>query len=397
MKLRILWASPLPPVPSGVSDYAIELLFPLSEMAEVRVIRPPGIEPAGLPSSVGLAESFEGRLPGEILLLHLGNNPFHEWILPGCQMPGSVVVLHDLVLHHLLVEHTAARGEMEALESSLADEYGGAGRALAQARQFGLRGRLDPFLFPALGSTLHEAAAFITHSRFGYSRMVDLFPDRPVRQIELSAADPGVIDRRALRLETGIGESEILLMHLGFLTREKGMETVLRSIAAARALGLPVHLVIVGGGQDSSEMEELVADLHLDAFVSRAGWLEKETMMRLPAAADLGIVLRQPSAGETSAAVLRFLAAGCPVGVIGSHQYLEWPQSVAPRIAPGAETQADVLRLLRRVQMEKKGDGSLWEHRRSEARRVYLDSHRPEDGAARILEFLNSLSLDAGV
>ena len=42
MTVRVLWASPLPPVRSGVSDYAMELLPHLAESCRVRVVLPPG-------------------------------------------------------------------------------------------------------------------------------------------------------------------------------------------------------------------------------------------------------------------------------------------------------------------------------------------------------------------
>ena len=40
--MKILWASPLPPVRSGVSDYAVELLGALGSRAQVRVVEPAG-------------------------------------------------------------------------------------------------------------------------------------------------------------------------------------------------------------------------------------------------------------------------------------------------------------------------------------------------------------------
>ena len=46
MTLRLLWGSPLPPIRSGVADYAVELLPELARRAEVRVLIPPGQEPA---------------------------------------------------------------------------------------------------------------------------------------------------------------------------------------------------------------------------------------------------------------------------------------------------------------------------------------------------------------
>lgn len=391
MKLKLLWASPLPPTPSGVSDYAVEILGSLSQQVELRVLRPPGQDEILIPEGLEVLDRIEGRRPGEILLLHLGNNPYHEWIMPLCREERAVVVMHDLVLHHLLVEHTAGGGRLGELEEALEQEYGESGRALAEGRRFGLGGRLDAFLFPALQSVLGGASAFISHSRYGAGRLERTFPQRSCVHVPLAVADPGEVDGSVVRAKMGISKDEILLMHLGFLSREKGLATILEAVAAGRKLGLPLRLLIIGGTTDLGKAGELIFALSLEKVVSATGWLEKEEMMRLPAAADLGIVLREPSAGETSAAVLRFLAAGTPAAVIASHQYLEWPGDIAPRISPGPASVADILRRLKGVDREK--ENGLWEKRCRQARRYYLRHHRPEHAAGQMVDFLSGLSL----
>lgn len=390
MKLKLLWASPLPPTPSGVSDYAVEIFEALSKLVELRILRPPEQGDPGPLEVAEVVEDIGDRKPEEILVAHLGNNPYHEWMMPLCSQPAAVVVMHDLVLHHLLVEHTAARGDLGAIEDALETEYGPAGKALVEARKCGLHGRLDAFLFPALKSVVGKAAAFMTHSDFGLKRIRETFPEKPCVQVPLPVADPGEVDSKEMRARLHIPEEDILLMHMGFLSREKGLGTILKAVAAARRLGVPVHLVVVGGNRGLGEAEDLVSVLGMDAFVSATGWLEHEEMMHIPAAADLGLVLREPSAGETSAAVLRFLASGTPVGVIGSHQYLEWPEAIAPRVSPGLASEADIIRLLERVSSEK--EKGSWDERGRQARRYYLGSHRPQDAAEQMVDFLSTLS-----
>ncbi len=88
----------------------------------------------------------------------------------------------------------------------------------------------------------------------------------------------------------------------------------------------------ISRGQGSAWGNRVIAD----------GWIPADEFPRVPAAADLGVVLRTPSAGETSAAAVRFLACGVPVAVGGLHQFLEWPESAAPRLTPGPSTAADL-------------------------------------------------------
>jgi hypothetical protein len=138
--VNLLWGSPLPPTRSGVSDYAVELLGELGSLAKVRVLEPPGWhrpEDWSLDGTVELVPSDTEPSSAEISLIHLGNNPHHRWLLDRLGRSRTVVVMHDLVLHHLLVEATAAEGDNERFEKHLTFAHGEAGLALARARRTG--------------------------------------------------------------------------------------------------------------------------------------------------------------------------------------------------------------------------------------------------------------------
>ncbi len=391
MAVRILWASPLPPIRSGVSDYAVEILGPLSRMAEVRILTPPDSE--GVPDLppdlsqllVSLGTTPE---PDEITVAHFGNNPYHRWILNGCRKSRTVAVVHDLVLHHLLVHDSLdSGGKPDAFTAAMQTAHGKSGVAIAEARAFGLTGNLDPFLFPALKALLGETEALITHSEIGRSRLEQEFPGRPVLQMGLPVADPGPVDRLKIREKLGISDGEILMMHLGFLTPEKGVGAIIGGLAAARSAGVNARLVLVGEDTGDAELKNAAENLGIAAAVTSTGWLPWDEMVTAPAAADVGVVLRVPSAGETSAAVVRFLACGTPVAVIARRQFLEWPEEVAPRITPGPSTTAEIARLL--IRISKDGD---WQTRRPNARAVYENGHTPEQAAKAMVDFLRTLN-----
>lgn len=384
---RILWGSPLPPTRSGVADYAAELLPELVRLVPVRVLAPDGWRPPpGWPAAVEPVAMNEPAAPGEVVLLHLGNNPYHLPFLDRLVSDaGAVVVLHDAVLHHLLVESTVARGETEAYETELTASHGARGRALAAARGVGLVGHLDPFLFPARGSLLARASAVVVHSRWAAEAVRSDLPDLPVGRVALPVADPGPVDRNEVRSRLGLDPGDVIAMHLGFLTPEKGLMEVLAGVGAAVAAGVEARLVLVGEGAAGDAIRRAVAGGVLEGRVDTTGWVEPELFPSIPAAADLGFALRTPSAGETSAAVLRFLACGVPVAVSGVRQFLEWPEAAAPRVTPGPSASADVARLLGAV----RSDG--WAERRRAARAVYQRHHVPRVAARQLVEVLEEL------
>ncbi len=373
-----------------MSDYAVELLGELGSRAKVRVLEPPGWHrPDDWPlnGTVELVPSETAPSGDEISLIHLGNNPHHRWLLERLGRPRTVVVMHDLVLHHLLVEATAAEGDDERFEKDLVFAHGKAGLALARARRVGLTGARDPFLFPARGAFLEHLEGVIVHSRWAKRIVTAEQPRIPVAEVGLPAADPGIVDRGEQRRRLGVVHDDVVLMHLGFLSPEKGLAEILTGVAAAVRAGVPARLLLVGEGRGLDDLLAAADRVGIGDRVDATGWLPPDEFLRIPAAADIGIVLRTPSAGETSAAAVRFLACGTPVAVGGMKQFLEWPESAAPRITPGPPAPAEIARVLG----EAASRGAGWEERRRAARAAYETGHRPADTARQMISFLETL------
>lgn len=385
--VQILWGSPLPPIRSGVADYAFELLPELAKLARVRVLRPPDWRrPVHWPASLELVPTNAPARSGEMVLIHLGNNPHHRWLLDRLRPQEHLVpVLHDAVLHHLLVESTIALGNEAAFAGWLEEAHPRKGRTLAAARRAGHHGRLDPFLFPARGPFLKEAAGVIVHSEWAEELIRRENHGIAVGRVGLAVADPGPTDRPGVRSRLGLDTDDLVLMHLGFLTPGKGLAEILSGVAAAAGLGLKIRLAVVGEGEGMNPLRNAAARVGIEDRLVATGWVEPEDFPGFPAAADLGVALRTPSAGETSAAALRFFACGVPVAVGGSRQFLELPELAAPRLTPGPPAPAELARLLAEIGT----DG--WADRGCAARRFYLELHQPLQAARAMVDFLETI------
>jgi glycosyltransferase involved in cell wall biosynthesis len=371
-----------------VSDYAAELLGALVSRARVRVVKPPDWSASddGLfGDAAELVPTGAKAEPDEVSLVHLGNNPQHLWVLERLGRPRTAIVLHDLVLHHLLVEAAASKADgFDPLAERLNQAHGAAGAALAAAREVGFAGRRDPFLFPARRPFMDLAEAVIVHSQWAREQIRFERPDLPVGVIGLPALDPGVVEKSAVRRRLGLADGDVVLMHLGFLTPEKGLHAIFGAVAAAVRAGVAARLVLVGEGAIGDDLVRIAKAAGIEDRVVATGWIEPGEFLSLPGAADLGVVLRTPSAGETSAAAIRFLACGTPVAVGGRRQFLELPEAAAPRLTPGPSASADLARLLVAA-----GNGGIeWENRCRAARQTYLDGHTPERSAEQLLAFL---------
>ena len=106
--LKLAYFSPLPPEPSGISDYSRELLPYLARWAEVHLY----IDDYQLADKeiawefpVFNYREFPWRRPlydYDCTLYHLGNSAVHRYLYPYVSQHPGVVVLHDWVLHHFL-------------------------------------------------------------------------------------------------------------------------------------------------------------------------------------------------------------------------------------------------------------------------------------------------------
>jgi glycosyltransferase involved in cell wall biosynthesis len=392
--LKLLWGSPVPPTRSGIADYAAELLPHLARRADVAVLEPPEWEPPADAAWLSELPRLPWDVPtpaGFVPLLHLGNNPYHLWVVRRLRRFGGMAVLHDTILHHLLVEEAAADGDWKRFAKELGESHGQAGSALAAGRRWGYSGRLDPFLFSTRAAYLRHASAVVVHTRLAESEVAASCPGLPVRRVPLAVAEAAGGDRQTWRGRLGVSGQELLLVHLGFLTPAKGLDVILRSLAALSLMGVEARLVVVGEGSEAGAFEAAVAAAGLEDRVRVWGYASEGELGGILAAADLGLVPRYPTAGETSAAALRFFAGGTPVAVAGYRQFLELPQEAALRIAPGRAGVAGLVRVVARLAR----DDQERMRARTAARKAWAEGgHEPAEAASALLAAVGGLARD---
>mgnify|MGYP001586188674 FL=1 len=165
--MRLDYLSPLPPVRSGISDYSVDLLPHLSTRADVRVLRLPD-----LPLDPEVAARFapvqasrvgeEGRIP----VYQMGNNRYHAAIFRLAMEHPGILVLHDLVLHHFLLDQTVGKGEFEPYRRVLTANHGWIGDAAAKPVRWGAFGQAAQFALPANRVLLRRQRGVVVHGHW---------------------------------------------------------------------------------------------------------------------------------------------------------------------------------------------------------------------------------------
>ncbi len=344
--MTIAFLSPLPPTRSGISVYAEMLLPALAERADIVAVdeHPVHSSVRGVPV-ISLADYESRRAEFDTAIYQMGNNPYHEWIYREAMQYPSVLVLHDLVLHHLIVEMTLARGLDDEYVEILRANHGAIGEAWARGRAAGYHDELGNFLLPASREIARHSRSIVVHNRYAAARLRLMGVERPITIAPMSfeaEVDPSGSARSSFRARLGFSDQHQVLGMFGFVTASKRPEVVFEAFASALRRDPRLRLLVVGQPAPNCDLPAIFSRFGLDdSMVHTTGYVAEEEFDGYLAATDRVVNLRYPTAGETSGALLRIFAAGRPVAVSGLAQFLEFPDDVARKIPLGpGETEA---------------------------------------------------------
>ena len=312
--MRVGYFSPLPPEASGVADYSAHLLPALQQRIDVKVAR-----------------RGTGRPPrgADLALYHVGNNAeAHGWIVEALRRHPGLVVLHDVVLHHLVAEMTLGRGKSDAYLDAMQAEGGIVGRLLAHGVIDGLLPPLwaeRPEEFPLTMAVVGSATGIIVHSQYALDRLRDLGYKRRVWRIPMPGW-PVSASEHALR-----GEAPVIGC-FGHMNTAKRIPQLLEAFARIRRRYPEARLVLGGSVSPGLDVDGTIARLDLEDSVTRHGYVDEPTLWRLIGEADVLVNLRSPTMGETSGMVVRALSLGKPLVVSDVGWFAELPDDVAVKV-----------------------------------------------------------------
>ena len=167
--------------------------------------------------------------------------------------------------------------------------------------------------------------------------------------VDLATFSPGATGSGRVRTRY-VGAGQTLLVHCGRLSAEKKPQRSLNTLATLRAEGMPVRLVVAGGGPLRTRLGRRAARAGLP--VTFTGFLAgRPELAALLASADVAIA---PGPAETfGLAALEALACGTPV-VVSAESALPEVVGDAGASVPGEDLAAGVRRLLARPERARR-------------------------------------------
>lgn len=358
--MRIAWLTPYS-ARSAIGEFSLRVTAALAERADVELYTADAepLHPAWLPLvRFRRAEELRGAFAGhDAVVYNLGNHlARHGEILDASRAHPGVVILHDRVLHHMLVERWRRDAGTFASNyvARMAAHHGSAGE---RAARDALEGRRPPpwqdddevVRYPLDTEALTLALGAVTHSQ-GHARSLRRRWLGPVAALE-HPCYRAVLERAPDRPPAARADGRLQLTTVGHLIANKNVDRVVEILAADPGLAARVHYSVVGEPDEGGAHAALIAELlranpHVSAEL--LGWREQAELDRLMAATDVFVNLRHPVLESGSGSLARELAHGRAILCFDGGSFGELPEGAAARVPAGdfAAAAAELRRLV---------------------------------------------------
>ncbi len=382
-KLRLAYFSPLNPVQSGISDYSEDLLPWLARYAEIDLYLD-----NYQPSNPEISQSF-GVYPAsqyskqagryEATLFHMGNNrEAHSYIYQALQKSAgqSILVLHDYILHHFMFHEFISKSKPLDYIRLMQRIYGK--EAEKAAREF-IKGHFPTAMFdyPLCETSIEAAKAVLVHSQYARDLILQKYPQKRVGLARMGGPLPETATRAEARTRLGLPQDEFIAVSLGHLNPYKRLDSALWAFKGFSRDYPNSRYILVGSQSSHYNVKAMIQALGLEAKTQLTGYASGEAYRDYLAAADVCINLRYPTAGETSASLLRIMGAGRPVLVSRTGAFEELPDEVCIKVDVDDAEEELLLEYLKLLANRPELARQLGQN----ARRHVAENQRPADSA----------------
>jgi glycosyltransferase involved in cell wall biosynthesis len=323
------------------------------------------------------------RWQHDVALYQIGNSALHKAVYAMFTRYPGIVVLHDYVLHHFMLDRSLGQGNFSDYSREMGYAYGLEGISKAWDARRGSRpyipeGQPEPLSQRVIDLSL----GLIVHNHYAKERIGQQRPDRPVVVIPQLMANH---QQTASRTDLNVPDDALVVASAGQMTAAKQLDLALRAFARLRQHVPQAYFLVIGEETEEMAIDPLIQELGLGQAVRKTGFVhDLQTFMDWLGVADIVLSLRYPTMGETSAIALRSLAAGRPLIVFDHGWYSELPDAVAVKTPPRDAAALD--EALQSLAQDKARRQEM-----SQAARDYIANHcQPEQAASAYITFIQA-------
>lgn len=399
--MRIAYFSPLPPAPSGIAAYSATVLGALRAAADITLFVDDDLLPQlaldDLPP-VRAISSFGGPLAERfhVCVYQMGaNTRFHAAIYATLHRYPGITVLHDLNLASFFGDLYLMRGQVAEYTRLIAAAYGQPGLEAVRAAHRGATA-YDVARYPLFEPVVQRSLGTIMHSAFAAAQVRRRCPGAAVAQTQLPVAlNAAHLDAAAARRQLGYADSDQLVAAFGYAAPQKRLDPLLAAAARLRPDFPQLRLAIVGKVIDGYDLAAHIEARGLAEITRTTGYVDDAAMRAYLAATDIGVNLRYPTLGESSATLVELMAAGKPTLVSAVDAFAELPDAACVKIAVGAGEEAEITEIAAALHTQLT-DVALRQHIGAQARR-YAENHcTPTQIAQQYMQFIEAAVNESG-
>jgi len=339
IRKRIAMFTPLPPIPSGISDYSVDLVTELKEYFDIDIYIDQGYWPeVDLGAGVNIYKYTEFsnyyEQYGDVVY-QMGNSGFHFYMYDFIKEYPGTVVLHDFNLHGAFYDYTVhKKKDMQLYRSFLLEDYDE-----KTSNQYFSRlkhGNTTPKIYDVAlnGEVTNYANKIIVHSDWSKERLLQKDIGRSVRKIQLCVNVLELTGNNKYRAKYGLSEDDIIIASFGQIHMTKRS---LQSLNAfARLCKHHDNIKYIFAGKLDRVLEDVffkfIKENSLQDKVIITGFITMEEFEEYIDISDVCLNLRYPYQGETSGSLVRLLAKAKPVIVNDIGSFSELPDEACVKI-----------------------------------------------------------------
>jgi glycosyltransferase involved in cell wall biosynthesis len=321
--MRYAMWTPLPPQRSGIADYSFELLETLAGLVDIVAVNEDPdavVSPDGV-AIVGPEHDFDEDVRH---VYHMGNHAAsHSWIYRQALAVPGIVVMHETSLmdfHSSYFGHVSSPEFTEEVRYAHGPIWGDpADPALIEGwpavEVDGVK-TYDRDTLTLERRLVTSSRAVVVHDPFSAEFLRARHPRVPVHVVPSGAPLRDDSARSAIRASLGWSDEHTVFGVFGGLGRIKRVTVATLAFVELRRRWPQARLVIAGHTDAAdvlAEVRHTIAQLGAADSVHLALSPGKDEFEDLISATDAVINLRWPTAGETSAVMMRAFGAGRPV------------------------------------------------------------------------------------
>jgi glycosyltransferase involved in cell wall biosynthesis len=325
--MKIAYFSPLTPVKSGISEYSEREVLPyIKDYFEIDLI----IDSNYKPSNKFIQENFkilpytEFENNYDLLVYHMGNNPFHEYMYAMALKYPGLVIFHDPFLHHLQVHMTVAKKDEQGYREIMQYCLGNKGKTTAENA---LISYIWPhFEYPLVKKLVDSSKGTIVHSKFAREIILKEAKTSLIKQIKMPISISNSIKNSKLREQLKISKDTLVIGSFGHVGFYKRLDVALKAFSEFQKI-FPNTVFLIAGAFQTKEFEKeihsLIKKLKIEKKVIKTGYVDD--LFSYVEITDIVVQLRYPTAGETSIITLQIMGLGKPLLVSNVGSFKELP------------------------------------------------------------------------